>query len=356
MWSFVLGDKLFGILRYPHENNVVAVIHKHWLKDSFCMWPPKVSSSRLAQMVKNGVQPDATWIKLTYVELGWFSSYEEARRKLPMAEVTSDLQSDTDLGRGKRKRYRTQENSSTDYEDFEDVPRPPTPPCFGDDFQTDCTRRATDSPLSYTVLGAAQGTQSAPQVFFENERPSAGSSAPAMTSRAKTHCSADQLHFAADEHFSTEVCAGGVNEVGHHGYSFSRRVRRPAPFREVSQNQLQPIRRGADHPQPLPGSHLAQSEHAMCAESRGRPDEWLSHINAEGCRDNVPYDSHDGGSQAWPGVRRANTIERAAPAWIMVSSLALTNINAQQTLHKFQFRYMRSSKKSGCRDVEPAGS
>lgn len=58
-------------------------------------------------------------------------TYEKARSKLSTAEVTSDLCSDMEMGRGRRKKARRilYSESESEGEEYQ-PPKPPTPPCF----------------------------------------------------------------------------------------------------------------------------------------------------------------------------------------------------------------------------------
>ncbi|KAK6307666.1 hypothetical protein J4Q44_G00209370 [Coregonus suidteri] len=59
-------------------------------------WPPYTSTERCTRAVKRQEAPDETWglfdVNIRYTR----DTYEEARRKLPMAVVQSDLQTEDD--------------------------------------------------------------------------------------------------------------------------------------------------------------------------------------------------------------------------------------------------------------------
>lgn len=119
----------------------MAIIHKNWVHEDCCLWPPE--RNQVQSLLKAGATPGPDWQPVPYnavqafgntvvmylgfhVILGtcllWISNYiytkfrlsksrtlfsgtyEEARQRLRRAEDTSDLQSEVDLGRGKRKK------------------------------------------------------------------------------------------------------------------------------------------------------------------------------------------------------------------------------------------------------------
>ncbi|CAN7941188.1 unnamed protein product [Ixodes hexagonus] len=63
-------------------------------------------------MVKNMHQPADTWERLRCTPLAWFATYDKARQKLPQAEETSDLQSDTERRRKTPMRWEPNETDS----------------------------------------------------------------------------------------------------------------------------------------------------------------------------------------------------------------------------------------------------
>ncbi|CAN7937872.1 unnamed protein product, partial [Ixodes hexagonus] len=123
-------EKNFGVVNFIGENTV-AVVHLNWVDGSDCLWPP-ATSKKLKSLTSEGALPQPDWKKFKFVSLGWFDTYEKARSKLPTAEITSDLCSDVELGRGKRKKARRLLSSESEPESGEPYqpPKPPTPPCF----------------------------------------------------------------------------------------------------------------------------------------------------------------------------------------------------------------------------------
>ncbi|CAN7938071.1 unnamed protein product [Ixodes hexagonus] len=63
-------------------------------------------------MVQNMHQPADTWERLRCTPLAWFDTYDKARQKLPQAEETSDLQSDTERRRKRPMRWEPDETDS----------------------------------------------------------------------------------------------------------------------------------------------------------------------------------------------------------------------------------------------------
>ncbi|XP_040079306.1 uncharacterized protein LOC115330167 [Ixodes scapularis] len=125
--------KKFGVFHFLKDDSV-AVVHANWVKGSVCFWPNKTTSKKLKALTMEGKLPELGWTELPFTSLGWYDSYEKARLKLPIAEEASDLRSDVELGRGKRKKTRKLVSSDSEVEIQEGYipPKPPTPPCLGE--------------------------------------------------------------------------------------------------------------------------------------------------------------------------------------------------------------------------------
>ncbi|XP_064472860.1 uncharacterized protein LOC135387690 [Ornithodoros turicata] len=141
------GVKTYVVVKFPDEEDSVAMIHGSWMVDGGrCMWPNEKDTGKLKHSIMRGTVPQHHWSKHRCVVLSSFDTYEEAHTKLKKAEMTSDLASDTELGRGKRKKRRTNRGSPHDHDEvqFHDSwttdseecgyapPRPPTPPTYFD--------------------------------------------------------------------------------------------------------------------------------------------------------------------------------------------------------------------------------
>ncbi|KAK8760805.1 hypothetical protein V5799_027929 [Amblyomma americanum] len=114
---------VYVVVKFPQEDNDVAVVHKNWLSGDSCMWPPKRKEIR--SLIKGAATPALDWKKVPCIVVQAFDTYGEAQKGLRKAEDTSDLLSDYDLGRGKRRRLIRQLSSS---EDENVSPPPPQPP------------------------------------------------------------------------------------------------------------------------------------------------------------------------------------------------------------------------------------
>ncbi|XP_046880880.1 uncharacterized protein LOC124470804 [Hypomesus transpacificus] len=103
------------------EKKETEVVPSSWVQDGMSYWPPYSSTERCTRAVKRQEAPDETWglfdVNIRYTR----NTYEEARHKLPMAVVQSDLQTEEDdrpaymkrRGRGRN----TQIFSDTESED-----------------------------------------------------------------------------------------------------------------------------------------------------------------------------------------------------------------------------------------------
>ncbi|KAM7313403.1 hypothetical protein ISCGN_003268 [Ixodes scapularis] len=123
-------DKKFGVVKFVGDNTV-AVIHLNWVDGADCFWPA-ATHKNLGALTLEGAQPQPDWKKSRFASLGWYDTYQKARSKLPTAELTSDLCSDVEMGRGRRKKAKRILYSETESEGEETYqpPKPPTPPCF----------------------------------------------------------------------------------------------------------------------------------------------------------------------------------------------------------------------------------
>ncbi|XP_064463293.1 uncharacterized protein LOC135374221 [Ornithodoros turicata] len=121
-----MDQQHFFIVKFPGGDNDVAVLHSTWAEDGHCWWPPERISNKLRSMIVRGHAPLQSWNKVECSVIDRFCTYEEARRKLPHAEHTSDLQSDVDSRRLRKKRSRLTSSTDSDSSDGElELPPPP---------------------------------------------------------------------------------------------------------------------------------------------------------------------------------------------------------------------------------------
>lgn len=154
-------DKKFGVVKFVGENTV-AVIHLNWVDGTDCFWPT-ATHKNLGTLTLEGAQPQPDWKKSHFASLGWYDTYEKARSKLPTAEVTSELCSDVEMGRGRRKKAKRilYSESESEGEETYQPPKPPTPPCFKPTAKSGrCKRKApqarekTDKPSGERAHGS----------------------------------------------------------------------------------------------------------------------------------------------------------------------------------------------------------
>ncbi|XP_067100694.1 uncharacterized protein [Osmerus mordax] len=76
------------------EKKETEVVPSSWVQDGMSYWPPYSSTERCTRAVKRQETPDETWglfdVNIRYTR----DTYEEARQKLPMAVVQSDMQTE----------------------------------------------------------------------------------------------------------------------------------------------------------------------------------------------------------------------------------------------------------------------
>uniref|UniRef100_A0A9J7ZVN5 DUF4806 domain-containing protein n=1 Tax=Cyprinus carpio carpio TaxID=630221 RepID=A0A9J7ZVN5_CYPCA len=85
------------------ETNEVEVVPSSWVDGDQCVWP-RLRGESLTKAVKLAMKPKKEWkifkVKLLYTT----DNYDDARKKLPEAELFSDIQSDTESGAKKPRR------------------------------------------------------------------------------------------------------------------------------------------------------------------------------------------------------------------------------------------------------------
>ncbi|XP_042147415.1 uncharacterized protein LOC121836554 [Ixodes scapularis] len=192
-------DKKFGVVKFVGDNTV-AVIHLNWVDGADCFWPA-ATHKNLGALTLEGAQPQPDWKKSRFASLGWYDTYQKARSKLPTAELTSDLCSDVEMGRGRRKKAKRILYSETESEGEETYqpPKPPTPPCF--------------KPTTKSV----RCRRKVPQVREKTYKPSGKR---AHGSRRKSHEKLSPQHHSPTSYFSQEQTHGSHCES--HGELSSR--------------------------------------------------------------------------------------------------------------------------------------
>ncbi|XP_064467886.1 uncharacterized protein LOC135378730 [Ornithodoros turicata] len=147
----------FVIIKFPAEDNDVAVAHACWVDGNFCWWPPEKNPSKLRSLIIRGQVPQPNWKRVPCIVIGRFRTYEEARRKLLDAENTSDLQSDIDHCRVRKKRRRLISASDSESDAEPILPAPPDITAFRNQelhreqtsvVQAKCHSRPTTAPPS----------------------------------------------------------------------------------------------------------------------------------------------------------------------------------------------------------------
>lgn len=161
--------------------NEVEVVPTNWLTggEKQCYWPNRFKAGKLSLAVKNAVAPSHEFKPLA-VRVLYKGSYDQARRKLALAELTSDLQTDDENTTSKRvacpnPRY----ESGTEESEEEDVssrpkqarksPHPPPPPPPVISLQIPTTPRSSErtgacpsvAPSCLSPLPAIGGSASA---------------------------------------------------------------------------------------------------------------------------------------------------------------------------------------------------
>ncbi|XP_076276989.1 uncharacterized protein LOC143207420 [Lasioglossum baleicum] len=116
--------KSWTIVEFVQDGTVEAV-PSLWIIGDYCHWP-LLSKSRMMKAIKACEGVNTCWPKhaIKHFRNGTFDDYAKARAKAKVAEETSDLQSEVELG-PKRKRKIVQTVSDADEESESMMPRPP---------------------------------------------------------------------------------------------------------------------------------------------------------------------------------------------------------------------------------------
>ncbi|KAL1466868.1 hypothetical protein MTO96_042458 [Rhipicephalus appendiculatus] len=126
--------KNFAVVKFPDDEDAVAVVPASWVIGQVVMWPVHLVKESADELAKKCIEPGAGWVANNARVLGWYETYERARTKLPLAEMTSDIDTDLDRPRRRRRNRIYDDSSSGDSPDEEEpansttLPRAPTPP------------------------------------------------------------------------------------------------------------------------------------------------------------------------------------------------------------------------------------
>ncbi|KAG1930486.1 hypothetical protein F2P79_022252 [Pimephales promelas] len=98
----VSTDCMFHIVSFL-ETNEVEVVPSCWVDGDQCVWP-RLRGESLTKAVKLATKPKKEWKIFQVKVLYTTDNYDDARKKLPEAELFSDIQSDTESGAKKPRR------------------------------------------------------------------------------------------------------------------------------------------------------------------------------------------------------------------------------------------------------------
>ncbi|XDV16633.1 hypothetical protein PO909_016259 [Leuciscus waleckii] len=117
---------MYHIVIFETTNEVEVVPH-NWVRDNVCMWPPYKYEDRV-KAIKSMVKPGPSWTPFKIRIIFTRETYEEARQKLPEAEINTDL-TDVDSPPVRRKRHikRARFFDDSETEDEANFPLPAAP-------------------------------------------------------------------------------------------------------------------------------------------------------------------------------------------------------------------------------------
>ncbi|XP_041807313.1 uncharacterized protein LOC121616560 [Chelmon rostratus] len=142
------------------QTNEVAVVPDLWVNGGQCAWP-KLKGEHFTKAVKTKLQPQKEWKKYRIRILYTAEKYDDARKKLPEAELYSDIQSDTEVVKMPRRILKNRRFQDYDHgTDSEDdghtvrglvpppVLKPPQPAVVAQDIQHSSSYHAAKEPLT----------------------------------------------------------------------------------------------------------------------------------------------------------------------------------------------------------------
>nr|XP_018900588.1 PREDICTED: uncharacterized protein LOC109032761 [Bemisia tabaci] len=115
-----MTEQKFAIVKFPDEDDAVDIIPTAWLHDDelYCYYPRVKTNEERNNLVRRCIEADEeSWDVIPTVVLAKFVKYENARKKLPMAEVQSNLDDDDEHPpkRARKKRKFLGESSEDEY-------------------------------------------------------------------------------------------------------------------------------------------------------------------------------------------------------------------------------------------------
>lgn len=130
-----MSKKYYIVEFYEDDPKTVEVVPNGWIKEiskdsGTCAWPDKNASF----LAKSCTLPNKSWDSYQVRIIASAGTYDEGRKKLLRAEETSDLSSEMDLGKHKRRKRIRDWESESDSDDVhcnnnhESFDEPPTPP------------------------------------------------------------------------------------------------------------------------------------------------------------------------------------------------------------------------------------
>ncbi|KAL1436886.1 hypothetical protein MTO96_049282 [Rhipicephalus appendiculatus] len=149
------------------DEKTCELVPATWVVGKFCFWPPGPGSQTA---IRNYYEPRKSWKKYPAVIKGTFNNYEDGRRKLPLAEYSSDL----DMEQGLKKR-KIQKPARYVEQELCEAPKPPSdfPEGQEDDIQagggmSEDSSDNEDSSFEMTTQEAACGLANAKEQVYRS--------------------------------------------------------------------------------------------------------------------------------------------------------------------------------------------
>ncbi|XP_041950685.1 uncharacterized protein LOC121711290 isoform X2 [Alosa sapidissima] len=132
--AITVEETMYHIVSFD-DFDEVEVVPATWVNGGVCRWPP-YKGEGLQRAIKNFQEPDNTWA-LYNVRVLYTDNYHEARKRLPLAEQQTDLQSEAEIDAGRPQKRTIKRNRHFDVYESDDeevapkrsmLPKPPQIP------------------------------------------------------------------------------------------------------------------------------------------------------------------------------------------------------------------------------------
>ncbi|XP_077550914.1 uncharacterized protein LOC144164277 isoform X2 [Haemaphysalis longicornis] len=184
----------YHIVEFVDEQTVEVVPDKWLTSNKKCFWPPGPGNK--SAFARKGRSPAKGWKRFNAAIKGTYTNYDDARRKLEVAQFTSDLESE-DTERRKTSRPARYESGAPQTVPPPPPPPPPSFPAAGTSSATAGTSSATAGTSSATA-GTSFATASIQRLTQESSEDGSSTAVSEQSSEIVFDASAEMTDTGAD--------------------------------------------------------------------------------------------------------------------------------------------------------------